>query len=127
MDLVIEPDGSSLAARIAVYDTDITSLSLAFGPPTVIYPSGAYQAVYPVMDPLEVEQDGQLMSLIGLYSLNEATPQSSGQLANLQSLPFKATFDSAEYGGWSKHLDQHTCTTATLRMDCAQVNDGVAE
>jgi len=60
-----------------------------------IYPSGAYQAVYPVMDTLEVEQDGQLTSLTGLYSLNEATPQISGQLANLQSLPFKATFDSA--------------------------------
>jgi hypothetical protein len=95
MDLVIEPDGSLLATRVAVYDTDTTNLSLAFGPSMAIYPSGAYQAVYPVMDTLEVEQDGQLTSLTGLYSLNEATPQISGQLANLQSLPFKATFDSA--------------------------------
>jgi hypothetical protein len=95
MDLVIEPDGSLLATRVAVYDTDTTNLSLAFGPPMVIYPSGGYQAVYPVMDTLEVEQDGLLTSLTGLYSLNEATPQISGQLANLQSLPFTATFDSA--------------------------------
>jgi hypothetical protein len=95
MDLVIEPDGSLLATRVAVYDTDTTNLSLAFGPPIAIYSSGGYQAVYPVMDTLEVEQDGQLTSLTGLYSLNEATPQISGQLANLQSLPFIATFDSA--------------------------------
>jgi hypothetical protein len=96
MDLVIEPDGSLLATRVAVYDADTTNLSLAFGPPLVIYPSGAYQAVYPVMDALEVEQEGQLSSLIGLYGdLNAATLQISGQLANLQSLPFTATFNSA--------------------------------
>jgi hypothetical protein len=95
MDLVIEPDGSLLATRVAVYDTDTTSLSLAFGPPMVIYPSGSYQAVYPVMDTLEVEQDGQLTSLFGIYSLNGATPHISGQLANLDSLPFPATFDLA--------------------------------
>ena len=96
MDLAIQPDGSLLATRIAVYDTDTTNLSIAFGPPMVIYPSGAYQAVYPVMDALQVEQQGQLTSLIGLYGgLDAATYQISGQLANLQSLPFTATFNSA--------------------------------
>jgi hypothetical protein len=95
LDLVIEPEGSLLATRVAAYDTDTTNLSAAFGPPIVIYPSGAYQAVYPVMNSLEVEQQGQLSSLVGGYSLNGATPQISGQLANLQSLPFTATFNSA--------------------------------
>jgi hypothetical protein len=97
MDLAIEPpDGSLLATRVAVYDTDTTNLSVAFGPPLVIYPSGAYQAVYPVMYELEVEQEGQLASLFSLYGdLNAATSQISGQLANLQSLPFTATFNSA--------------------------------
>jgi hypothetical protein len=95
MDLAIEPDGSLLATRVAVYDTNTTNLSLAYGPPLVIYPSGAYHAVYPVMDMLEVEQQGQLSSLIGGYSLNGATPQISGQFTNLQSLPFTASFNSA--------------------------------
>ncbi len=95
MDLVIQPDGSLQATRVAVYDTDPTNLSLAFGPPMAIYPSGAYQAVYPVMNTLEVEQAGQLSSLVGLYSVNEVTAQISGQLANLPSLPFPATFNSA--------------------------------
>jgi hypothetical protein len=94
MDVVIEPDGSFLATRVAVYDTDTTNLSLAFGPPMAIYPSGAYPAAYPVMNMLEVEQEGQLSSLVGLYSLNDAIPQISGELANLQSLPFPATFNS---------------------------------
>ena len=95
MDLVIEPEGSLFATRVAAYDTDTTNLSVAFGPPMVIYTTGPYQAVYPVMNTLEVEQQGQLSSLVGGYSLNGATPQISGQLANLQSLPFTATFNSA--------------------------------
>jgi hypothetical protein len=95
MDLAIQPNGSLLATRVAVYDTDTTNLSLAFGPPIAIYSSGDYPAVYPVMNTLEVEQNGQLTSLTGLYSLNQATPQISGQLSNLQSLPFPATFDLA--------------------------------
>jgi hypothetical protein len=95
MDLAIEPDGSLLATRVAVYDTDTTNLSLAFGPSMAIYPSGAYQAVYPLVDTLEVEQVGQLTSLTGIFSLDGATPHISGQLANLESLPFTATFDSA--------------------------------
>jgi hypothetical protein len=95
MDLVIEPDGSLLATRVSVYDTNTTDLSVAFGPPMSIYSSGAYQATYPVMDSLEVEQQGQLTELTGLYSVNGATPQISGQFANLQSLPFVGTFDLA--------------------------------
>src|ERR1700722_18269548 len=95
MDLAIQPGGSLLATRVAVYDTDPTNLSLAFGPPLAIYSSGSYQAVYPVMNTLEVEQAGLLTSLVGLYSVNDVTAQVSGQLANLPSLPFPATFNSA--------------------------------
>jgi hypothetical protein len=96
MDLAIQPDGSLLATRVAVYDTDTTSLSLAFGPPMSIYSVGGYPLAYPVMDALEVEQQGDLPSLTGLYGgLNGATPQISSQLANLQTLPFVATFNSS--------------------------------
>jgi len=94
MDLVIQPDGSLLATRVAVFDTDTTGLNLAFGPPIAVYASGGYQATYPVMDTLQVEQTGDLSELTGLYSISNATFQTSGQLANQQSLPFAATFNA---------------------------------
>jgi uncharacterized protein (UPF0333 family) len=95
MDFVIRPDGSLLATRVAVYDTNTTNLSVAYGPPLSIYPSGGYQAVYPVMDTLEVEQAGNLPSLSGLYGgLLDTTSEISGQFTNLLSLPFVATFNS---------------------------------
>lgn len=96
MDFVIKQDGSLLATRVAVYDTNTTNLSAAYGPPLSIYSSGAYQDVYPVMDTLEVEQVGNLTSLTGFYGgLLNATSQISGQFTNLQSLPFVATFNSS--------------------------------
>jgi hypothetical protein len=94
MDLVIEPDGSLLATRVAVYDTDTTNLSVAFGPPAALYPSDPAHSVYPVMYAFQVEQNGQLTALIGSYGL-DATSQISGQFSNLQSLPFTAAFNSA--------------------------------
>jgi len=115
MDLVIEPDGSLLATRVAVYDTDTTNLSVAYGPPLSIYPSGAYQLVYPVMDTLQVEQQGDLPELDGLYGgLNAATPQVSGQFTNLQSLPFVATFNSANMvDGQNVLFSTHGYTAST--------------
>jgi hypothetical protein len=95
MDLAIQPDGSLLATRVAVYDTDATSLNIAFGPPLAVYASGSYQATYPVMDMLEVEQEGYLTELTGLYSITNTTFQISGQLANLQSLPFATSLNAA--------------------------------
>jgi hypothetical protein len=96
MDFVIRPDGSLLATRVAVYDTNTTNLSVAFGSPLSIYASGGFQAVYPLMDTLEVEQMGNLSSLTGFYGgLLNATSQISGQLTNLQSLPFVPTFNSS--------------------------------
>jgi hypothetical protein len=124
MDLAIEPDGSLLATRIAVYDMDATSLNLAFGPPLSIFPSGAYQAVYPVMNALQVEQGGYLSDLWGGYGdLSSATPQISSQLTNLQSLPFTAAFSPANMVDgqnilFSTHTPQPTSfepvTTVTL-------------
>jgi len=124
MDLAIQPDGSLLATRVAVYDTDTTNLSLAFGPPMSIYASGAYQAVYPVMNVLQVEQGGYLSELWGAYGdLSNAAPQISSQLTNLQSLPFAATFNPANMVDgqnilFSTHTPQPTpfqpVTTLTL-------------
>jgi len=115
MDFVIRPDGSFLATRVAVYDTDTTNLSAAFGPPLSIYASGAYQAVYPVMNALEVEQIGNLSSLTGLYGgLLNATSQISGQLTNLQTLPFVPTFNSSNMVDGQNVLFSTHGTSATF-------------
>ncbi len=96
MDLTIQLDGSLLATRVAVYDTDATSLNIAYGPPLAVYTSGTcYEATCPVMDALQVEQAGDLGGLIGLFSISNVPFQISGQLANLQSLPFTASFTAA--------------------------------
>jgi hypothetical protein len=96
MDLVINPDGSLLATRVAVYDTDTTNLNIAYGPTQAIYPAGTFNFVVPFMNALEVEQEGiALFSFAGPYGLNPTSQMISGQFTNLQSLPFTATFNSA--------------------------------
>jgi hypothetical protein len=95
MDVALQADGSLLATRVAVYETDTTNLNVAYGPPLAIYPSG-YGSVYPVMDALQVEQVGDLPVLDDIFSgLDAATSQISGQFTNLQNLPFVATFNAA--------------------------------
>ncbi|MGO8797250.1 MAG: hypothetical protein ACLQLC_20720 [Candidatus Sulfotelmatobacter sp.] len=95
MDVALQADGSLMATWVAVYETDTTNLSVASGPPFVIYPSG-YGSVDPVMDALEVEQEGDLPGLYDIFSgLDAATSQISGQFTNVQNLPFAATFNAA--------------------------------
>jgi hypothetical protein len=115
MDFVIRPDGSLLATRVAVYDTNTASLSVAYGPPLAIYPTGGYQLVYPVMDTLQVEQEGDLPELTGLYGgLNAATPRISGQFSNLATLPFVASFNSTNMvDGQNVLFSTHGYTAST--------------
>lgn len=102
-----------LATRVAVYDTDATNLSVAFGPPLAMYLSGAYHIAYPAMDTLQVEQVGNLPGLTGLYSLN-ATSQISGQFTNLQSLPFVAMFNASNMvDGQNVLFSTHGFTAST--------------
>ena len=117
MDLAIEPDGSLLATRVAVYDTNTTNLSLAYGPAESIYASGAFQGEYPMMNELQVEQGGYLSALWGLYDdLSNASPQISGQLTNLQSLPFAATFNPANMvDGQNVLFTTHTPIGASIQ------------
>lgn len=96
MDLVIEPDGSLLATRVAVYDTDTANLSAGFGPLVAKYDSAAYQAIYPMMDVLVVEQMGGISQGYDAFdNLNQSTTHISGQFKNLPSLPFAASFNTA--------------------------------
>jgi hypothetical protein len=88
MDLAIQADGSLLATRVAVPDTNAANLSVANGPPTQLTPSTIYA--------LEVEQEGvALADLDNIFGYTNATFQISNQLTNLQSLPFAATFTAA--------------------------------
>jgi hypothetical protein len=95
MDVNIQADGSLLATRIAVPDTDTSDLSAGYGPPTSLYTSGGYQAVYPVMNAVQVGQVGYLSDGWGGYSISDASFQISGQLSNLDKLPFPAAFNAA--------------------------------
>lgn len=124
MDLAVQPDGSLLATRVAVYDTDATSLSTANGPPLVVYASGAYNASYPLADLLQVQQSGYLTDGAGLYEFANADFHVSGQLANLQNLPFAARFNATNMvagqnvlfstHNFSVNVQFPTITTVTL-------------
>jgi len=89
MDAVIQSDGSLLATRVAVEDTNPTNLTVWSGP--VLNVSSAI----PVLLNLGVEQQGQLvLASPTYYSFGNAIFQISGQFTNLQSLPFAASFDA---------------------------------
>jgi hypothetical protein len=94
MDVNIQTDGSLLATRVAVPDTNTSNLGVAYGPPLSVFASGAFQATYPVMNAIQVGQMGDLSDMWGGYSVNGAAYQISGQLANLGSLPFPAAFNA---------------------------------
>jgi hypothetical protein len=94
MDGAIQSDGSLLASRIAIYDTNTAALSIVTGPLLFV------DTLVPDLLTFGREQQGALytsgkfVSALS-YSFGNATFQTSGQLANLQSLPFTPTFTAA--------------------------------
>ena len=89
MDLALQPDGSLLATRVAVYDTDATNLSLGIG--QAISPGYVSSSI----NALTSQVVGELSSLSDVYIYASASSQISTQFTNLQSLPFPATFTAA--------------------------------
>jgi hypothetical protein len=90
MDAAIQPDGSLLATRIAVYDTDAAKLTVSTGP--LLFVSGAG----PSLTTLGVEQHGPLSAANAAnFDFDNVVFQSSGQLTNVQSLPFGANFGAS--------------------------------
>jgi hypothetical protein len=92
MDGAVQSDGSLLATRIAVEDTDIQNLSVLTGP--VMQTNTAA----PILFALGRAQQGYFsanhMAAVWMpYSDPSATFQISGQLGNLQSLPFVPSFN----------------------------------
>jgi Domain of unknown function (DUF5666) len=90
MDAAIQADGTLLATRVAVYDTTPSNLSFSIGPQAYV------TASVPVMNPLAFEDQGP--AYVGysggptIYNFGNAAFQISGQMANVSTLPFTASF-----------------------------------
>jgi hypothetical protein len=89
MDVALQADGSMMATRVAVYDTDATNLSLSSG--QVILTAPSLSNVYA----LAAQAVGNLPQMNDVFGYGNATSQISGQFTNLHSLPFAATFNAA--------------------------------
>jgi hypothetical protein len=94
MDVAIQTDGSLLATRVAVYDTNPANLSFSSGPQTYV------AASVPIMNPFGVETQGpDYLGLaggdIGPDNFGNAVFQTSGSMTNVSSLPFTASFSGA--------------------------------
>jgi len=92
LDGVLQPDGSVLATRVAVPDTDTTNLVVNRGPLMLVASSE------PVLNQVNQEAEGsqRLMDGWPVYSISNATFAAWGGIANLASLPFTASFDAAD-------------------------------
>jgi hypothetical protein len=91
MDAAIQPDGSLLASRIAVYDANPADL-------TVYYDGPLLQVISsdPTLFDFGTEKTGPLLAGQGSYfNYSQASFQTSGELTNLSSLPFAASFTAA--------------------------------
>jgi Domain of unknown function (DUF5666) len=114
MDATIQADGSQLATHIAVEDADPTNLSVSLGP--LSYISSAEPSVSQVARQNQgylatSEQAFTLMS----YGVASASFQISGQLTNLQTLPFAASFDSNSiFDGQNVYISTHALTGSPI-------------
>jgi hypothetical protein len=90
MDAAIQADGSLLATRIAVYDTDTTDLSL-WNVPLIHVNSSA-----PTLGTAEREEVGAVLGGDDApVDFSSSTFNISGQLSNLAGLPFQVNFTGA--------------------------------
>jgi hypothetical protein len=86
MDAALQPDGSLLAKRIAVYDANPSNLSATIGPVIAVFGVG------PVLYNYSTEELGAINFDMYPFNFSNATFQISGQFGNLQTLPFPANF-----------------------------------
>ena len=106
LDATLQPDGSLMATRIAVYDTidtNTATLSASNGPLISVYdgPNWLQYSNPPVLLAADTETEGNYATQLGEwggaagFSFSSAAFQTSGQLSNLQQLPFPAQFNAA--------------------------------
>jgi hypothetical protein len=91
MDAEVQEDGSLLATRIGVHDSNPTNLSASWGP------VGFISDAEPMLADFETEALGFLGHESGFpyFSFGKAEFKVSGQFANLRDLPFPATFTAS--------------------------------
>lgn len=100
IDAAVQPDGSMLATRIAVYDTNTIDLSVDVGP---LLSTNATASCNGLSVPHALVVSGGETSWGYVpwvahnpeWSYSNATFQTSGQFDNVQSLPFPASFTSS--------------------------------
>ncbi|MFZ0818723.1 MAG: hypothetical protein WAM91_01545 [Candidatus Acidiferrales bacterium] len=93
LDVTIQSDGSLVATRVAVQDTNAANLTVSIGPLMFVdeFLQGGEQDI--VADAYGREGSGSLLAANGgTYSFVNAVFQVSGQFTNLQHLPFAANF-----------------------------------
>lgn len=91
LDGTLQADGSVLATRVAVPDTDTTNLVVNQGPLIEIWSS------VPILQQAnqETEEAQEFIGGWGTYNFSNATFATWGGILNVASLPFAASFDAA--------------------------------
>jgi hypothetical protein len=110
MDAAIQADGSQLATRIAVEDTDTNNLSVSTG--LLLQVAASQPSLYSFgrQDQGYLRASGQAGDLMP-YSFGSAVFQISGRLTNLQDLPFVPSFDAANmFDGQNVYITTHATT-----------------
>jgi hypothetical protein len=87
----LQPDGTVLATRVAVPDPDATNLTVNTGPLMSV------AASVPVLTDVNQDSEGTIKYVAGSneFSFGNATYATWGGLTNMASLPFPASFSSA--------------------------------
>jgi Domain of unknown function (DUF5666) len=110
MDAAIQADGSQLATRIAVEDTDTTNLSVSTRPLLQVADSQPSLWSFGRQDQGYLRNSGIAGDFMP-YSFGSAVFQISGRFTNLQDLPFVASFDAANmFDGQNVYITSHATT-----------------
>jgi len=91
MDAALQPDGSLLAKRIAVYDSSTHDLTIAEGRLIFNTPIVGYQS----LEMARIRELGPLNTAPITFSYGNAAFQISGEFKNLGDLPFPPNFTAA--------------------------------
>jgi hypothetical protein len=113
MDTTIQPDGSLLATRIAVEDTNTTSLSIFAGPVVSMY-APTQELSVPGREQQGYLNDTAYYDGALEFNFGGAVFQTSSQLTNMQNLPFTASFNAANMvAGQEVYITTHAPSAAS--------------